>query len=217
MGFLIFVVVAFGLIVVIGAISSESNQEKEAEREKRRKEARERREKELEGKKQVYELKKNEQTARLGEVDKVIPIEEYEIDKEIAIFGQAEKIVLLGNEYSFSDILNCTAEDDFKVIKGKTEYTSQTKAKNGSTVGRAIVGGVLAGGAGAIIGGATAKKETKTIAHQKDDIIIHNYTIVVNVNSLTNPIVTIPLKSDKAKMNEIVGVLNVIINNNRAK
>ena len=217
MGFLIFVVVAFGLIVVIGAISSESNQEKEAEREKRRKEARERREKELEEKKQVYELKKNEQTARLGEVDKVIPIEEYEIDKEIAIFGQAEKIVLLGNEYSFSDILNCTAEDDYKVIKGKTEYTSQTKAKNGSTVGRAIVGGVLAGGAGAIIGGATAKKETKTIAHQKDDIIIHNYTIVVNVNSLTNPIVTIPLKSDKAKMNEIVGVLNVIINNNRAK
>ena len=124
---------------------------------------------------------------------------------------------MLGNEYSFSDILNCTAEDDYKVIKGKTEYTSQTKAKNGSTVGRAIVGGVLAGGAGAIIGGATAKKETKTIAHQKDDIIIHNYTIVVNVNSLTNPIVTIPLKSDKAKMNEIVGVLNVIINNNRAK
>ena len=210
MGFII-LIVALLLLVLIGAISSASNEEKEAEREKRRKEARERREKELEEKKQVYELKKGEQTAKLGEADKVIPIEEYDIDKEIAIFGQAEKIVLLGNEFSFSDILSCSAEDDYKVIKGKTEYTSQTKASNGSAVGRAIVGGVLAGGAGAIIGGSTAKKETTTLVHQKDDTIIHRYAVIVNVNSLSNPIITIPLGADKAKLNEIVGLLNVII------
>lgn len=214
MGFVIFVLVALVLLMVIAAISSNDADQK---REQRRKEARERRQKELEEKKQIYEIKKSEQCSRLGEADKVIALEEYNIDKEIAIFGQAEKIIIIGNEMSFSDILDYTADDDYKVIKGKTEYTSQTKSKNGSTVGRAIVGGVLAGGAGAIIGGTTAKKETKTIAHQKDDIIIHNYTVVVNVNSLTNPIITVSLGSDKTKLNEIVGVLNVIINNNRAK
>ena len=210
MGFII-VIGAILLIVIVSVISSTSDQEKEAEREQRRKAARERREKELEEKKRVYGIKKDEQAARLGEADKVISIEEYDIDKEIAIFGQAEKIVLLGNEYSFSDILSCTAEDDYKVIKGKTEYTSQTRASNGSTVGRAIVGGVLAGGAGAIIGGSTAKKETTTLVHQKDDTIIHRYSIIVNVNSLSNPIITIPLGADRAKLNEIVGLLNVII------
>ena len=211
MGFFIFVLVVLVLFMIIGAISSNVDQEKE----QKRKEAREKRQKELEEKleekKKIYENKKIEQASRLGEVDKVISIEEYDIDKEIAIFGQTEKIVLLGNEFSFFDILSCTAEDDYKIIKGKTEYTSQTKAKNGSTVGRAIVGGVLAGGAGAIIGGSTAKKETTTLVHQKDDIIIHRYSVIVNVNSLSNPIITIPLGADKAKLNEIVGIMNVII------
>lgn len=211
MGFFIFVLVVLVLFMIIGAISSNVDQEKE----QKRKEAREKRQKELEEKleerKKIYENKKSEQASRLGEADKIISIEEYDIDKEIAIFGQAKKIVLLGNEFPFSDILSCTAEDDYKIIKGKTEYTSQTKAKNGSTVGRAIVGGVLAGSAGAIIGGSTAKKETTTMVHQKDDIIIHRYSVIVNVNSLTNPIITIPLWDDKAKLNEIVGLLNVII------
>ena len=212
-----FLLVGLALCIIIGAIFSSTEQEKE----QREKEASEKRKKELEEKreekKKIYENKKSEQTSRLGEADKVIELEEYDIDKEIAIFGKSKTIVLLGNEFSFSDIIDCTTDDDYKVIKGETEYTSQTKSNNGSTVGRAIVGGVLAGGAGAIIGGTTAKKETKTIAHQKDDIIIHNYMVVVNVNSLSSPIITISLGGDKAKLNEIVGVLNVIINNNRVK
>ena len=174
MGFVIFVLVALVLLMVIAAISSNDADQK---REQRRKEARERRQKELEEKKQIYEIKKSEQCSRLGEADKVIALEEYNIDKEIAIFGQAEKIIIIGNEMSFSDILDYTADDDYKVIKGKTEYTSQTKSKNGSTVGRAIVGGVLAGGAGAIIGGTTAKKslarfEKQVLKHEPDLVIV---------------------------------------------
>lgn len=198
-------------LIIFFVYSNEKQKKKNKEKEQWRKEMREKSEKAFEEKKQIYELKKGEQTIRLGEADKVIPIEEYDIDKEIAIFEQAEKIVLLGNELSFSDILSYTTEDDYKVIKGKTEYISQTKASDGNTIGRAIVGGVLAGGAGAIIGGSTAKKETTTLVHQKDDIIIHRYSVIVNVNSLTNPIITIPLWDDKAKLNEIVGLLNVII------
>lgn len=204
--------IGFALIFFIGlAISVNKEKEKQEERERRRKEARERRRKELEVKKHDYELKKKEQIAKMGEADKVISLEEYDIDQEIAIFGKTGKIILLGKEYSFSDILECTYEDDIKTIKGKTEYTSTTTTKNGNAVGRAIVGGVLAGGAGAIVGGATAKKETQTLVHQKNDIIIHNYTVIVNVNNLTNPVITIPLRSDKDKLNEIVGLLNLII------
>lgn len=204
--------IGFALIFVIGlAISVNKEKEKQEERERRREEAKERRRKELDVKKRDYELKKKEQIAKMGEADKVISLEEYDINQEIAIFGKTEKIILLGKEYSFSDILECTYDDDLKIIKGKTEYISTTTAKNGNTVGRAIVGGVLAGEAGAIIGGATAKKKTKTLVHQKNDIIVHNYTVIINVNNFANPIIKISLRSDKDKLNEIVGLLNLII------
>ena len=196
---------------------SEAEKGKEARKEEWIKKLQEEKLKEVEQRKQTYELEKQKQIARLGEADKTFMIEEYDINKEIAIFGQTEKIVLLGNEYSFSEVLSCAVDDDYKVVKGKTEYTSTTSSSNGSTIGRAIVGGVLAGGAGAIIGGSTAKKETTTMVNQEDDTIMHNYTIIVNVDSLANPIVTISVGNDKAKLNEIVGVLNVIIRKNESR
>lgn len=82
-------------------------------------------------------------------------------------------------------------------------------------IGRAVVGGVLAGGAGAVIGGTTAAKDTVTVATHANDTVIHDYTVVINVNSFSNPVVRIPLGKDK--VNEIVGLMNVIINaNNRS-
>lgn len=53
-------------------------------------------------------------------------------------------------KYTYSAILSCEVLED-----GETTY------KKSSTVGRAIVGGVIAGGAGAIIGGLSGK-ENKT-------------------------------------------------------
>ena len=78
---------------------------------------------------------------------------------------------------------------------------------------RAIVGGVLTGGVGAVVGGATARKETTV--KQENDKVIHDYTVIVNINSLSEPIVKIPLGSDGAKVNEIVGLMNVIISRNK--
>lgn len=59
-------------------------------------------------------------------------------------------------KYPYSDILGCEVVED-----GETTY------RKSGALGRAVVGGIIAGGAGAIIGGVTAKgqenKEVKTV------------------------------------------------------
>lgn len=59
-------------------------------------------------------------------------------------------------KYSYSDIIGCEVIED-----GETTY------RKSGALGRAVVGGIIAGGAGAIIGGVTAKgqenKEVKTV------------------------------------------------------
>lgn len=47
-------------------------------------------------------------------------------------------------------------------IRGFKLEDETTLAKNGNTIGRALVGGALFGGAGAIVGGMSAKGKTKT-------------------------------------------------------
>ena len=115
---------------------------------------------------------------------------------------------------SFCSILGCTFSDNPQVKKGEVKYSSTTKTNNANMIGRAVVGGVLAGGAGAVIGGTTAAKDTVTVATHANDTVIHDYTVVINVNSFSNPVVRIPLGKDGAKVNEIVGLMNVIINAN---
>jgi hypothetical protein len=70
-------------------------------------------------------------------------------------------------------------------------------------------GGVLTGGVGAMVGGATAKKST--VVKQENDTLIHDYTVIINVNSLSEPIIRIPLGNDIDMVDDIVGLMNVII------
>ena len=83
-------------------------------------------------------------------------------DKMLVIDGEKSQLGIVGDDtvqiFSSKDILSS------KVIADGEETTS---AATGSVVGRALVGGFLFGGAGAIVGGTTAKrtnqKHIKTI------------------------------------------------------
>ena len=67
----------------------------------------------------------------------------------------------------------------------------------------------MAGPAGAIIGGATAKKHTEHI--QGKSFTFHDYSVLINVNSISEPIIRINTGRRKELANEIVGLMNVII------
>ena len=75
----------------------------------------------------------------------------------------------------------------------------------------AVVGGIMFGGDGAVIGGVTAKKAS--ISKQDDDKVVHNYTVFINVNSMSNPVISVNVGKDVHKANEIVSLINVIIYN----
>ena len=66
-----------------------------------------------------------------------------------------------------------------------------TKTSIGSTLGRAAVGGVIAGPVGAVIGGATGKKNSETVT--EDVIERWEHKAVISLSS--NQIISIPITS----------------------
>lgn len=145
--------------------------------------------------------------AENGTPDKTIIVKPNDEMEIIHVHENKKQVYLKGRMYDFKDFINVKFTDSPTIIKGKT--TATTKSNTGSTVGRAIVGDVIAGPAGAIIGGTTGKKTTE-FKHENDRII-HDYTVVVNINSISTPIVRINTGTDGKTTNEIVGLINVII------
>lgn len=201
----VWIVVAVLAVFVIVAGISASNQEKE--KKEKELEIQRQRKAELKAKAEEYEIQKKTFLSENGDPDKSIIIRENEIGSEIHVYESKKTIFIMGKPYSFNDIMSCTFDDNPKTIKGK--ISAVTKSDNGNVIGRSIVGGVVGGSAGAVIGGATAKKNTEYI--QEDDKVIHNYTVIINMNSITNPIIRINTGEDGKLTNEIVGLMNVII------
>ena len=147
-----------------------------------------------------------EEKEKYGEGHKVI-------DRGLKLYINEDlrKIYMKVKEYNFSDILSFSVQDNAQTIYSGSTSTARTN--NGSMFGRAAVGGLVAGNVGAVIGGATASKTIET----SDSIssIMHNYSIVVTVNSLSSPMVTLKIGEDQNLMNQVRSILTVIINRNK--
>lgn len=197
------------LIIIAVVISSQKDKEKRDERDRKAKEAKAKREEELQNViMPAYNEARTQLIDKYGNPAKVFVLEQYNLDKEIIAFEESKRIWICGKDFQMKSILSCTFTDDKKIVKG--QITSTTKTNNGNMVKRTVVGDVLLGGAGAVIGGSTASKST--ITTQEDDKVYHDYTVVINVDSLSEPIIRVHVGSDGKTVNEIVGLMNVIIN-----
>jgi len=199
--------------LIIAIIHSAKKEDKKREdKDKKMKESEAEREAELQNVIiPAYNNARSQLIDKYGNPAKVFVLEQYNLDKEIIAFEESKRIWICGKDFEMKSILSCTFTDDVKVVKG--QIISTTKTKSGNMVKRAVVGDVLLGGAGAVIGGSTAKKST--ITTQEDDKVYHDYTVVINVDSLSDPIIRVHLGSDGKTLNEIVGLMNVIIQRNR--
>ena len=56
---------------------------------------------------------------------------------------------------------------------------------------------------------STSADVTKVI--QDNDRVIHDYTVIVNIDSLFNPVVRIYVGNNGTKTNDIIGLLKVVI------
>lgn len=212
-----------GLYLIVGAIvgvlaavikivsdNSKSAAENKAEQEKRER-LQQYKLAEKERLTKAYEIQKNAFINQHGVPDSTIYLKDYDINEEINVYENQKKVFIRNKEFGFRDILSCTFTDNPTTIKGKISSVSESKTDNGNALGRAIVGGALAGSTGAIIGGTTAKRQTQTEYRQENDKTYHDYTVIINVNSISNPVIRINTGENGRLTNEIVGLMNVII------
>ena len=137
--------------------------------------------------------------------------DELNINKRVLVFAESQKIWIIGKIYDFKDIIGCSVNDNSHVKKADVTY--KTSTSTGSMIGRAVVGGVLTGGVGAVIGGATASKKTMAVP-SGNDTVVHNYTVVININSFTTPVIYLKCYNDENLRDNLLGIFNVIIRQN---
>ena len=205
-------VLVFISIVILFFFMYSYDKRKQIEDEKVKAEREKRIDEERKEKKKKYELEIDSLKTKYGEITNLYGFpDEIDITKKVIVFGESKKIWLVGNIYDFVDIIGCSINDDSQITKAKVEY--KTSTSTGSMIGRAVVGGVLTGGVGAVIGGATAAKKTVAVP-SGSDTVKHRYTITVNINSLSSPIVNLKCYSNEQLKNELWGILNIIIRQN---
>ena len=133
------------------------------------------------------------------------------IDGSILVFAETRKIWIFGKVCNFNEIIGCSIKDDLQIEKSSVTYKTQTSTS--SMLGRAIVGGVLTGGIGALVGGATARKKTVAVPSGNDKTI-HDFTVVINTNDLSCPVFYVKCGADELLANELHGIINAVISKN---
>lgn len=211
----------FGILGLVGGIFGiVANNDEKRERERKRQEWQAKMKAEKEERVKAYESGLATLRSELGDADKTIIIGECDLDNEIRVYPGRNAITILGKTYDFKAILSCSCTDDYAVSRGDAAIKADghTSTDTGGMIGRAVVGGLIAGEAGAIIGGATAGSSasmTGTIKYG-DDKILHNYTVWVTVRDIAAPTIEIHTGADSRLTNEVVSLMNVIIEANKA-
>lgn len=118
---------------------------------------------------------------------------------------------------AFDKIINCDYSDNAITTSTQKGTASSTiKTNTGSTIGRALVGGVIAGSTGAVIGGASAKKNAETkIINKTISTTKHDFTIRIHIADILNPLLEIKCRENEDATQKIVSTILAIIEQNK--
>jgi hypothetical protein len=152
-------------------------------------------------------------------IDILIGKDKLELCNHFLVFGDGNILVVNNDEIPFSKLIGYNVQDNSETIATSSiaSYTSTTSTSTGSMLGRAVVGGVLLGGVGALAGATTAKQNTTTTPTGKTTTTTktrHNYVIFINVDDLNNHTRKLNIGDDAEKLNNITNVLNIILQRN---
>ncbi len=142
--------------------------------------------------------------------------QENNMEKHILVF-ESSKILYIANEpIPFEKIIGFELKDNQTTVTKTTSPKYKTSTNTGSMLGRAVVGGILTGGVGAVVGAATAKKTTEVVEEGKTTTTVkHNYRITLTIDDIANPVRVIDCMYHQDKAEQIANVLNVILHRNQ--
>ena len=147
----------------------------------------------------LYKNNKQELSSHYGKADIVIQISRTEHSKsgdfwfshdisdsedKLEIYRNKKIIMYYNKAIPFSHILDVSLDDE---TISTTIYTTE-KTKSSDVIGRAIVGGLIAGNVGATIGGATADRHIKTANNES---IKHQHVVNISISDIQNPLIRI--------------------------
>lgn len=130
--------------------------------------------------------------------------EHLKLHEDILIFQQSKIIVFGQKEFKFDDILSCSMFDESE----GTHVSQVIKTETGSMFGRAAVGALTLGVAGAVVGAVTAKKESTSKLNANYE---GSYVVKIGIKSIEEPTITLRFGSNKSKAEEVYALMQAII------
>lgn len=204
---LFFFLIVFVVLLISARSYDEEYKAKKQLKARRKAQIQERRESLI----QARRTKAEEYDSQYGNCTKVITSPTDNGFDLIRVYESSLTIIIKDIPYKFNEIIGYSLNDNSRIIKG--ELSSSTYTSNASTIGRTVVGAALGGVAGAVIGGATAKQTTEY--KQSEDKTIHDYSININVNRLSEPLVKLHIGKNEDLANEIAALINAIVVRNK--
>lgn len=131
------------------------------------------------------------------------------VNDTILISEEKRCVRLKNHDYRFEDILGCrtTYDESRKTI---TSTSGKSKTSNANMLKRAVVGGVLTSGIGALAGAVTAKKDI-SMESTSHDVVSRYYSVHVTINSIYTPTIEIKIGEDARKSRYVSDLFNIII------
>ena len=131
----------------------------------------------------------------------------------VFVFPEKRVVVYHKSPVEFDKIIAFDVTDNQTTITTSEAGNATTKTSTGSVLGRAVVGGMLAGGAGAVIAGSSAKRSTEVQQGAQTSSIRHDYKVYLTINDFKNPSLCIPFGDNTEAVQVFVSYLNVILRN----
>lgn len=125
----------------------------------------------------------------------VFPKWNYEMDT-ILVSYETGKIYLGGKIFNILDITKLDSKEHNGYTTTTYDDKTYIKTNTGSAIGRAVLGGAIAGGIGAVVGASTANREVKTEKVAKKHYVDKSYGLYIEVNNV-HEIVYISTKSKR--------------------
>lgn len=174
---------------------------------------------ELQKMQETYQARHDEIIQQYGNYSLDICIDfcrKYVVENHIYVFEDLKILYVLNEPIPFDKILCFELKENQNTVTKTTSPKYKTTTDTGSMLGRAIVGGVLTGGIGAVVGAATATKKTEVVEEGKITTRVeHKYRIILTIDDLLNPTRVIDFKDGRDKAEQTANLLNVILHRNK--